>query len=341
LGSARSALDAPEAALKKIPDLSAVAIQSLRIDRKEQVKRALEQVERQNVSIILYHDPAYPMRLRQIPDPPPLLYVKGSLEPADCNALSVVGTRRATHYGKTVAAKLAGDLARLGVTIVSGLAYGIDAAAHKGALDAGGRTLAVLGCGIDVVYPRANEKLFERIPSSGAIISELPIGSQPDPGFFPMRNRIVSGISLGTVVIEAPLKSGALITARFALEQGREVFAAPGSIFSPYNEGCHKLIKDGAKLVENVYDILTEVERNIEGSAPAESPERPSAEPVEIPLAPAEKKVFNFLSMVPTHIDDIGEECGLTASQTAASLMMLEIKGLAQQLSGKMFIRRL
>jgi DNA processing protein len=339
-GSARSVLDAPESALRAVPDLNSSVIQSLKADRKKQVEHALELIDRQNISVVFYHDPLYPKRLRQIPDPPPLLYVKGTLLPADLNAISIVGTRRATHYGKTAAAKLAGDLARLGVTVVSGLAYGIDAAAHKGALEAGGRTFAVLGCGVDVIYPRANEKLYEQIVSSGAIVSEFPVGTQPDPGFFPMRNRIVSGISLGTLVVEAPAKSGALITSRFAMEHGREVFAVPGSIFSPYNEGCHKLIKDGAKLVENVYDIISEIERNIEGTAPAESAPQQTDAPREIPLTPDEKKVFNFLSMVPTHIDAIGEECGLTASQTAASLMMLEIKGLVQQLSGKMFIRR-
>jgi DNA processing protein len=339
-GAARNALDAPESALRKIPDLAASAIQSLINSQKDQVDQALKLIEQHKVSVIPFHDAAYPKRLRQIPDPPPLLYVKGELRPEDANAVSIVGTRRATQYGKMAAAKLAGDLARLGVTVVSGLAYGIDAAAHKGALEAGGRTIAVLGCGVDVVYPKANEKLYEQIPGSGAIISELPMGTQPDAGFFPMRNRIVSGISLGALVIEAPLKSGALITSRFAMEHGREVFAVPGSIFSPYNEGCHKLIKDGAKLVENVYDILSEIERNIEGSAQGEQawpePERPK----EASLSADEKKVFNFLSMVPAHIDEVGDECGLTASKTAASLMTLEIKGLVQQLSGKMFIRR-
>jgi len=324
--------------LRNIPDLPAHAVRALRAGAKDPLDRALKSIEQHNVSLLCFNDPAYPDRLRHICDPPPLLYVKGGLAPEDLNSISIVGTRRATHYGKTAAVKLAGDLARLGVTIISGLAYGIDAAAHKGALDAGGRTLAVLGCGVDVVYPRSNEKLYEQIPASGAVISELPMGTQPDPGFFPMRNRIVSGISLGTLVIEAPLKSGALITARYALEHGREVFAVPGSIFSPYNEGCHKLLKDGAKLVENVYDIIAEVERNIEGNAP---PDQEPATPKEIPLKPDEKKIFNFLSMVPAHIDMIGEECGLSASQTAAALMVLEIKGLAQQLSGKMFIRRM
>jgi DNA processing protein len=298
-------------------------------------------MEKGGITVVLYDDATYPERLRHIPDPPPLLYMKGTLAPADCNAISIVGTRRATAYGKTVAAKIAGDLARMGVTIVSGLAYGIDAAAHKGALEAGGRTLAVLGCGVDVIYPRANEKLYQHIPSSGAILSELPLGVQPDPGFFPMRNRIVSGLSLGTLVVEAPLKSGALITARFAMEQGREVFATPGNIFSPYSEGCHKLIKDGAKLVENIYDVLAEIERNISGIAPAEEiPVSPSGRPLEIPLTADEKKVFNFLSMTPVHIDEIGEECGLSASKTSASLMMLEVKGLIQQLAGKLFVRR-
>lgn len=339
-GCARSALEAPASALRRVPELSASVIEAMAVGRQSDVEIALKLIEQNDVTVVTFNDPAYPERLKLIHDPPPLLYVKGTLCPADGNAISIVGTRRATHYGKMAAGRFAGDLARMGVTVVSGLAYGIDAAAHKGALAADGRTIAVLGSGVDVIYPRANAKIYEQIVLSGAVISEFPMGSQPDPGFFPMRNRIVSGLSLGTLVVESPLKSGALITARHALEQGREVFAVPGNIYSPYSEGCHKLIKDGAKLVESVYDIIGEVEHNLVnvklGDLEQAEPPRGSA----ATMSADEKKVFNFLSMVPTHIDDVGEECGLTASRTASALMTLELKGLVQQLSGKLFIRR-
>jgi DNA processing protein len=269
-----------------------------------------------------------------------LLYLKGSLNPSDNNSVSIVGSRRATRYGKTVAERLAGDLARLGITVVSGLAYGIDTAAHKGALAGGGRTIAVLGCGVDIVYPRANANLYEQIPSSGALISEFPMGSQPDAAFFPIRNRIVSGLSLGTLVVEAPRRSGALITAHHALEQGREVFAVPGDIYSPYCEGCHRLIKEGAKLVENVYDIIGELEGGLSEIKSEVAVESATPEQSIVPMSADEKRIFNFLSMTPEHIDDIAGECDLTAARVSSALMTLEIKGLIEQVPGKRFIRR-
>ncbi len=340
-GSPRLALDAPASALEKALEISGAVINAIRAGRKSELDTALSLIEKNGVHVITFVDPVYPGRLKNIPDPPPIIYVRGTLSPTDVNAISIVGSRRATHYGKMAAAKFAEDLARMGFCIVSGLAYGIDAAAHKGALTAGGRTIAVLGSGVDVVYPRSNQKIYDQIPLSGALISEFPMGTQPDARFFPIRNRIVSGLSLGTLVIEAPRKSGALITVKHALDQGREVFAVPGNVFSPYSEGCHKLIKDGAKLVENIYDIIEEVACNLVGiqmtdaSQPAEAASQSTA-----PMSPNEKKVFNFLSMTPTHIDDVGEGCGLTASQTSSALMTLEIKGLVQQVPGKLFIRR-
>lgn len=339
-GSPKNALEASRPALEKAAGAGAAA-EAIERGCKADLDKSLKLIEEHDVTIVTFSDPAYPELLKHIHDPPPLLYVKGAFEPADRNAVSIVGSRRATHYGKTVAGKLAGDLARMGVTVVSGLAYGVDAAAHKGALAAGGRTIAVLGCGVDVVYPRANSKIYERIPQSGALISEFPMGCQPDPGFFPVRNRIVSGLSLGTLVVEAPRKSGALITARLAMEQNREVFAVPGNIFSPYGEGCHRLIKDGAKLVENVYDIISEVEAGLEELAIKDSvATADEADRSRTKMSADERKVFNFLSMAPAHIDAVIEECDLTASRAAGALMTLELKGLAQQLSGKQFIRR-
>jgi DNA processing protein len=339
-GTAREVLEASRPALKEVPEVSAAVIEALRLGCKSDLDKTLKLIEKHDVTVVTFNDPAYPELLKNIYDPPPLLYVKGTFCAADGNAISIVGSRRATHYGKMATGRLAGDLARVGFTVVSGLAHGIDAAAHKGALEAGGRTIAVLGCGVDVIYPRANSKVYEQIVPSGALVSEFPMGCQPDPGSFPLRNRIISGLSLGTLVVEAPRKSGALITARHALEQGREVFAVPGNIYSPYSAGCHRLIKDGAKLVENVYDIIGEVEHNLVGIEFGEPSEAERPRQLEAPMSADEKMVFNFLSMAPTHIDDIGEECGLTASQTASALMTLEIKGLVQQLSGKCFIRR-
>jgi DNA processing protein len=340
-GSPRCALDAPAPAMRRAPEISGSVVAAMTTGCKVELDKTLQLIQKNGVEVITFNDPAYPERLKTIPDPPPVIYVKGALSRSDANAISIVGSRRATHYGKMVAAKFAEDLGRMGFCVVSGLAYGVDAAAHKGALAGGGRTIAVLGSGVDVVYPRANQKIYDEIPSSGALISEFPMGTQPDARFFPMRNRIVSGLSLGTLVIEAPRKSGALITVKHALDQGREVFAIPGNIFSPYSEGCHKLIKDGAKLVENIYDIIEEVERNLVGITLTGPEQQVEAERQPLaPMSPNEKKVFNFLSMTPSHIDDIGEACDLTASQAASALMMLEIKGLIQQLLGKLFIRR-
>jgi DNA processing protein len=339
-GTPKNALRAPRSALERVPGLGAVVVEALRRGCKPELEEALPLIEKHEVTVVTFNDPAYPERLKHIHTPPPLLYIKGDLLSADRNAVSIVGSRRATHYGKMVADRLAGDLARRGITVISGLAYGIDTAAHKGALAAGGRTIAVLGCGVDVIYPRANSKLYQQIISSGALMSEFPMGCQPDPAFFPVRNRVVSGLSLGTLVIEAPRKSGALITANHALEQGREVFAVPGNIYSPYSEGCHRLIKDGAKLVENIYDIIGELENVLEGvefGGPAGSahPEQSVA-----PMSANEKRIFNFLSMVPEHIDNIAEECDLRAAEVAGALMTLEIKGLVEQVPGKRFIRR-
>ncbi|MBI5117716.1 DNA-protecting protein DprA [Candidatus Poribacteria bacterium] len=339
--SARCALDASASMLRKVPEINGSVIEAITAGCKVELHKTLQLIEKNGVEVITFGNPDYPERLKTIPDPPPIIYVKGALVPGDANAISIVGSRRATHYGKMAAAKFAEDLGRMGFCIVSGLAYGVDAAAHKGALAGGGRTIAVLGSGVDVVYPKANQKIYDQIPSSGALISEFPMGTQPDARFFPMRNRIVSGLSLGTLVIEAPRKSGALITVRHALDQGREVFAIPGNIFSPYSEGCHKLIKDGAKLVENIYDIIEEVERNLVGIQMTGREDHVEEEVrTPAPMSPNEKKVFNFLSMTPSHIDEIGETCDLTASQTASSLVTLEIRGLIQQLPGKLFIRR-
>lgn len=304
-------------------------------------------------SLITLNDTAYPMRLGEIFDPPLVLFQRGSLIDADENAIAIVGTRRATPYGIRMAERLARDLASRGMTIVSGMAEGIDTAAHRGALAAGGRTIAVLGCGVDVVYPESNRTLMEEIAANGAVLSQFSMGMKPMKGNFPIRNRIISGMSLGTVVVQAPARSGALITAHTAVEQGREVFAVPGEVGAPNAEGPHQLIREGAKLIENAEDILLEL--NIEVSAgyvepPIEqhtAPPKPAA--VEAPatrsqpianVSDNERRVLSALKPDGSFIDDIAQTCRVSISEALSALTMLEIKGMVRQFSGKRFAPR-
>ncbi len=242
----------------------------------DKLEERLARLTAQGAEMVTQDDPRFPAGLKQIPYPPPLLYIKGTLAPADNLAVAIVGTRGASYYGLKAARRLAGALAVRGVTVVSGLARGIDTAAHQGALEMSGRTLAVLGCGLDVVYPPENLKLYQEIPEHGALVSEFPLGTPPEARNFPIRNRIISGLALGVVVIEAGVKSGTAITVRYALDQGREVFAVPGPIDSPTSTGPHRLIQEGAKLVQDVDDILAELPRFAPGSR---SPVRPRRHP--------------------------------------------------------------
>ena len=266
----------------------------------------------------------YPRLLRHIANPPVVLYVRGELLPADELAVALVGTRLPSGYGRQVAHKLAGELAAKGVTIVSGLARGIDAEAHRAALAAGGRTLAVLGSGLDVMYPREHAGLAREIARAGAIITEYPLGTKPDAVHFPARNRIVSGLSLGTIVVEAGDTSGALITARMAGEQGRDVFAVPGSIFSKQSFGVHRLIQDGAKLVVGVQDVLDELNLGMV----AHQLELPAAPQ---PQDPQEAALLAVLDGEPRHIDDIARQAGLAVAQVSSLLTLMELKGLVRQ----------
>ena len=269
-------------------------------------------------------DDNYPAQLRKLPDAPPVLYIKGSLVPPDERALGIVGTRKATTYGRDAAHYFAKELAGNGVTVISGLAQGIDAAAHRGALDGGGRTFGVLGSGIDKIYPREHLKLSQEIVQNGAIISEFPIGTPPEARNFPRRNRIISGLSLGVLVVEAPEKSGAMITASVAAEQGRDVFAVPGNIFNMTSGGTNRLIQDGAKLVMNVADILDEfniVHNNVQTRVVTEQ------------IAPAnvnEITILDYLSADPIHIDDLVRMSGLPVPIVSSTLTILELKGLAR-----------
>ncbi len=288
--------------------------------------------------IVTQEDPEYPELLRQIYDPPLVLYVKGNLLPKDKNAVAMVGSRMTTHYGIEVARKLAYQLAYLGVTVVSGGARGIDSAAHQGALSAKGRTITVLGTGINLVTPPENAKLFEQVASNGALITQFPFNRPGDKQSFPIRNRIVAGMTLGTVVVEANLTSGALITANFATEYGRQVFAVPGRIDSPRSKGCHDLIKKGAKLCEDAEDILSEFEYLFPASNRPPTASETGVLPA-IELSPNEQKVYDSLSDEESGIDDVIRKSSLPSSAVSVALLSLEMKRLVRQLPGKMFIR--
>jgi DNA processing protein len=309
-------------------------------------------VQKANARLLTLADPTYPPLLRELDDAPPVLYVRGELLPADQIALAVVGTRKPTRYGLEVAYRLTKQLAAAGVTIISGLAQGIDTAAHRGALDAGGRTLAILGCGIQTIYPRENTALAERIVQRGALLTEFALGTPPNAINFPRRNRILSGLARGVLIVEAPERSGALITATAAAEQGRDVFAVPGNILSLASGGTNRLIQDGAKLVLEVRDILEElhIEPPKTTSAKRLNPPKiaptPTAATVPEPAptvisfdSEAERVVLNVLEIDPRHVDDIVRAAGLPTAEVMAALTMLELKGLAQTTGAMQYCR--
>ncbi len=298
------------------------------------IQKELELAKKYGAAVLTLGDEKYPPRLREIYDPPVVLYVRGEIIPGDERAIAIVGTRRPSFYGRMITEDLSKKLAMRGFTIVSGLARGIDSAAHRGALAVKGRTIAVLGCGIDKVYPPENARLMKEVMSSGAVVSEFPFGTKPDRGNFPRRNRIISGLSLGVIVVEAAKRSGSLITASCALEQGREVFAVPGKVDSPTSYGTHSLIKEGAKLVQDVDDIIEELGIQME-DAPCEK-ETKSGRCHE--LAGDERKVYELLSSDPCHVDVICNQADMPASKVSSILMMLEVKGLVEQLPGKQFV---
>lgn len=310
----------------------------LRRDLPAEVAREKERAAAAGVNIVTLGEEGYPRFLAAVFDPPLVLYVRGEVRPCDDLAVAVVGSRRATLYGRRQARRLAGSLARAGFTVVSGLARGIDAAAHEGALEAGGRTLAVVGCGLSRVYPEEHAELAERIASAGAVVSEHPMEFPVRAENFPRRNRIISGLARGVVVVEAARRSGSLITARWALEQGREVFAVPGPVDRPSFAGCHRLIKEGAKLVETVEDILEEL-------GPLEQAVlTPRGEEVQDPrllaLSREERQVLEAVDVEPRRVDDIIVRSHLPTSTVTAALFSLELKRLVVQLPGKRFARR-
>ena len=298
----------------------------------------LKRIHEFGCHVLTQSDDEYPELLRQIYDPPIVLYVKGRLTTKDKNAVAMVGSRLTTHYGLETARKLAYQLAYVGVTIVSGGARGIDTAAHQGALSAKGRTVAVLGNGINIVFPSENADLFERIAANGAVITQFPFNRKADKQSFPIRNRIVAGMTLGSVVVEANLTSGALITANFATDYGRQVFAVPGRIDSPQSKGCHDLIKKGAKLCEGAEDVLSEFEYLFPASNRPPSPSETGALPA-LELSGNEQKVYDALSNEEIPMDDVIRRSGLPASTVSVVLLGLEMKRLIKQLPGKLFVR--
>ena len=289
--------------------------------------------------VLISSDENYPASLREIYDPPLVLYVKGELTAKDKNAVAMVGSRQTTHYGLETARKLAYQLAYVGVTVVSGGARGIDTAAHQGALSAKGRTVAVLGTGINIIFPTENAELFERIAANGAVITQFPFNRPADKQSFPIRNRIVAGMTLGTVVVEADLHSGALITSNFATEYGRQVFAVPGRIDSPRSKGCHELIKKGAKLCEGAEDVLSEFEYLFPTSNRPAAPNETGVLPA-LELSANEQKVFDALKTDDElTTDEVIRASGLPSSAVSAMLLSLEMKRVVRQLPGKLFVR--
>jgi DNA processing protein len=294
-------------------------------------EREMAALERLDVSALTWHDDGYPALLKESYDRPPVLYVRGTMEPADHLALAVVGTRRMSTYGRQVTEQLVTELARAGVTIVSGLARGVDATAHAAAMRAGGRTFGVLACGVDIVYPAAHERLAQQIMGQGALVSELPPGTRPQKDLFPRRNRIIAGMSLGVVVTEAPERSGALLTAKLAADDNRDVFAVPGSIFSPLSRGTNEWIKQGAKLTQTAEDILSEL--NL--TAAAQQVELATS----VPASSIEATLLGCLTAEPIHIDDVTRQSQLPAAEVSGGLALLELKGAIRHVGGMQYIR--
>jgi len=291
----------------------------------------MERLDRLGMQVVTLGDAAYPRLLAEIPAPPPVLYYKGTLVPEDAIAVGIVGTRRSTPYGREVAGRIAAELAEAGVTIVSGLARGIDGVAHRAALKAGGRTFAVLGSGVNVIYPAEHANLAEEIAAHGAVVSGYAPDTKPDAVNFPPRNRIISGLSLGVLVVEAPIKSGALITCDFAADQGREVFVVPGSVLSAASAGCNRLLRDGARPVTCAADILEDLNLG-------QRREQTAVQQV-LPASDEERRVLALLTGEPQHIDELAVAAGLPITQGSVLLSMMELKGMVRNVGAQHYVR--
>jgi DNA processing protein len=349
-GSVDAALGASVSELMKVEGIGSKTAERIAASRDKFDTRAeLELAGKLGVWIVHMEDSRYPPGLRQIYDPPPVLYVKGTLDRADNLAVGIVGCRQCSIYGQEQSSRLAHLLAAAGFTVVSGMARGIDTAAHMGALAAEGRTLAVQGCGLSRVFPPENAKLFDLISASGACISELPLRAEPLAENFPPRNRIIAGLSLGTIVVEATLRSGAMITAHAALESNREVMAVPGKIDSPLSQGPHQLIKEGAKLIETVEDVMEALgyigeqlkdHTALTAKETTDKVETPLFETAKLNLKDDEKTIYDVLSKEPLHIDQLIADTNLPAGAVNAGVVSLRLKGLIKQLPGNLFTKR-
>jgi len=320
------------------PDLTKKQLERVEENQSRSFDKELAWLSDNNGSVVPFDDPLYPANLRELPDAPPILIARGKLLPEDKFSIAIVGSRRATSYGLSLSRRFARDLVNHGLTVVSGGARGIDTQAHLGALEDGGRTIAFLGCGVDINYPADNRKLFNEIANGhGALLSEFALGVRPEPWRFPARNRLISGTSMGVLVVESPVDSGSLITAREAGDQGRDVFAIPGPIDTGRNAGCHRLIQDGAKLVESVDDILVEL-----GILTLKSPESKADESVSPAIAnlpPDQRKILDLLTLQPKQVQTIMQESGFNAPQVSTIVTMLEMRGLARRVPGNAFVR--
>ena len=326
-----------ETAWKANPiDLAAAGLGSKVVERVIQARenvdleKVFEQIARQDIQILTWNDESYPARLREIDQPPPVLYLRGEYLPDDIFAVGIVGTRRVTPYGRQVTEEIASFLAANGITVVSGLARGVDAVAHTAALKAGGRTIGVLGSGVDRIYPPEHRALAEQMAERGAVVSDYAPGTPPDASNFPPRNRIISGLSLAVVVIEAGETSGALITAEFAAEQGREVFAVPGSILAPQSKGTNKLIQNGAQPLLSASDLMQALNLTRMGEHKAARKILPSDE--------VEAKLLAALGEQPIHVDELGNQTGLPIEKVSATLTLMELKGMVRQVGGMHYV---
>ena len=338
-GTATEVLNASTAALRDVPGVGPKVASRIAKARSEiDAGFELDLCRKAGVQVIPRGGANYPAPLEEIPDPPSLLYLRGDYVATDPLAIAIVGSRRCTPYGMRVAERLAASLARVGITVVSGLARGIDAAAHRGALKAGGRTIAVLANGLSDIYPPEHLDLAREVSEAGAIVSEMPMRQGPLAGLFPQRTRIISGLSLGVVVVEATPRSGSLSTARHAMEQNRDVFAVPGPVDSLPSQGCHRLIRDGARLVETVDDIIEEL-----GPLMKEVRSSPTApavrHPAELALSDLERSILNRLDDTPQAVDVLIAKTGMTAAQVMATLSVLEMRRLVRRLPGHQFVR--
>jgi DNA processing protein len=329
-GDLELAWQAPTEALQAAGLSQKLAERVIQVRGSVNVDEILGRATDQGISILTWEDELYPQRLKEIDQPPPVLYVRGTLTAEDLWAVAVVGTRRVSAYGRQVTEELVSFLAANGVTVVSGLARGIDSIAHHSSLKAGGRTIAVLGCGVDIIYPPENVELAGKVMSSGAMVSDYALGTPPDASNFPPRNRIISGLSMATVVVEAGDTSGALITAQFAIDQGREVFAVPGNIYAPQSKGTNRLISQGAHPILSAFELL----EILDLTRITEQRQARKA----IPVDEIEASLLRLLTHEPLHVDDIHNQTGLPIERVSATLTMMELKGLVRQMSGMSFI---